>query len=135
MQDIAKKPLENLANTSGARNLNIRTQNSDAVSCILDGKYDALVCIRVLHFMTKGEGWGVIRNMQNSTVDDGYNALVLFIPPTRFSEEYFCPMTEELIEKYAGWEIAYQETETSEPTANSNGKSMTRLNILFKKSK
>jgi hypothetical protein len=66
-QDIAKQPIDELMNRAKTECLDIKTHCGNAVGQVLEGWYDAFVCIRILHFMSVDQSLQVIDDMQSHT--------------------------------------------------------------------
>jgi 2-polyprenyl-3-methyl-5-hydroxy-6-metoxy-1,4-benzoquinol methylase len=50
-----------------SQKLTIGIEKSDASEHRLKQQYDALICMRLLHFLKIADGWSIIKNMQNNT--------------------------------------------------------------------
>ena len=78
-QDIAELPLLDLKKRADELRLDIQLTQSEASQHVLTQNYDALICLRVLHFLERQDALQVISQMQSHTNTGGMNALVVFI--------------------------------------------------------
>jgi hypothetical protein len=107
---------------------------SKAQECNLDSEFDALLCIRLLHFLSPKEGQWLIHTMQSHTKLGWFNALSFFTADTLHNQDFFFPTIQTILEMYQGWEIYYDgPIVKSEATTTTNGRVMVQKAMLFKK--
>lgn len=67
VQDVAMKPINDLAAVSRENGLDISINVGNASEHLLAMNYDAILCLRVLHFMESSDAWTVLENMKSHT--------------------------------------------------------------------
>lgn len=107
---------------------------SEAQNYKLKTNYDALLCIRVLHFLGTEDAKKVIENMKEHTKKGWHNVLQVFLKETEHKPEYFFPDLSELETLYNWWQMVTKtEVKNSESSNTTNGRIMYQMGIIFRK--
>jgi 2-polyprenyl-3-methyl-5-hydroxy-6-metoxy-1,4-benzoquinol methylase len=108
-QDIVQQLVSDLIETAKTKHLSIETLVWDAREIAHHRSYDALVIVRMIHFLQEADAISVIQKMKTHTKVGGYNACVIFSQdPTKDNGFYF-PTREEFLEQYVWWKIIFED--------------------------
>ena len=101
-------------------------------------KYDLIINSLVLHFFDSEVAEEIIKKMQNSTNEEGFNLLILMSKEDKMRlEDKFYPSIEKIKELYSKWKLVASQQDKTEKELNSKEEehSHNMLFCLFQKQK
>jgi hypothetical protein len=99
-------------------------------------QYDAMMCLRMFHFLEIRDAMIVIWNMMKYTQPGGYNVHSLFLSQTQHNPQLYFPEVDNFMNLYTrnGWSIeAESEICESKSWKEENGRIFYQKSILFRK--
>ena len=132
VQDISSEYLDSIRKQN-IKNITIEMP-WDALNHFMNNTFDTILCIRVLHFMTKTNATTLIEKMQNHTNIWWFNAVNFFIDTTEHHPDFFFPSIEEMSHLYSWWNIIFESwIMISDISKSTSGRQMFQKSILFQK--
>lgn len=135
VQDMWEAAMKDLQESAQKNNYSITTETSLAQEHKLSELFDACVCIRLLHFLSRADARKVIQTMQDHTKSWGWNMLSFFTDETMHSKEYFFPSLEEMKNVYIdeGWQVHMVWEKTASTPWSGSGRIMYQQKLLVHK--
>jgi 2-polyprenyl-3-methyl-5-hydroxy-6-metoxy-1,4-benzoquinol methylase len=97
-------------------------------------QYDAMMCLRMLHFLEIRDAMIVIWNMMKYTKPGWYNVHSLYLSQTKHNSQFFFPEVDKFINLYSsqGWVIKVQ-SEICKFNSSENDRIFYQKSVLFRK--